>query len=138
MDTLEAKLAQAHQFHKKGFNCAQAAMLPFCGELGIDPLTAKRALEGFGAGMGAMAQACGALSAAVFAAGLVHSDTELECPASKKETYDVCKTLCSNFESACGSCVCKELKGIDTGKPLTPCPVCIDTGVKLIYKMLQK
>ena len=81
------KQEQANALHEKGFNCAQAVALPFCEELGMPRQAAMKALEGFGAGMGNREQTCGALSGAIFVAGLKHSDGNLEAPASKAATY---------------------------------------------------
>lgn len=128
------KLDFARQLHQKGFNCAQAVALPFCKELGMDEQAAMRALEGFGAGMGGMQLTCGALSGAVFVAGLKHSDGNLDAPASKRQTYGVCKQLCEEFIARCGSSVCAQLKGIATGTPLTSCAECIECGVELAEK----
>lgn len=130
----ETKLELARQLHQKGFNCAQAVALPFCKELGMDEQTAMRALEGFGAGMGGMRLTCGALSGAIFVAGLKHSDGNLTAPASKKQTYGVCKQLCEEFIAQCGSSVCEELKGLSTGKPLKSCADCIACGLELAEK----
>ena len=85
---MEKKIQEAARLHQQGFNCAQAVALPFCEELGMDRAAAMRALEGFGAGMGGRTMACGALSGAVFVAGLKHSDGNLEAPASKQRTYE--------------------------------------------------
>ena len=68
------KLDLAMDFHTQGYNCAQAVALPFCEEMGLDAAVVKKAAEGFGAGMGGRAQTCGALSGAVFVAGMLHAD----------------------------------------------------------------
>ncbi len=134
----EAKIQQAQFLHARGFNCAQSTALPFCRELGMDEKDAMRALEGFGAGMGGMQQTCGALSGAVFVAGLKYSDGNLEAPASKRQTYGVCKGLCEEFTRQCGSSVCQEIKGMGTGTPLTSCADCIRIAAELTCKMLEK
>ncbi len=131
------KEEKALQFHKKGFNCAQSVVLPFCEDLGLDPVTVSRGMEGFGAGMGGFELTCGALSGAVYIAGILNSDGNLEKPASKRNTYDVCKKLCSNFKENCGSSICREIKGLDTGKALTSCDECIACGVSLIENILK-
>ncbi len=138
MDMTEKKIEEAQLLHRRGFNCAQSVAIPFCRELGMDEGAAMRALEGFGAGMGGMSQTCGALSGAVFVAGLKCSDGNLEAPASKKQTYGVCKALCEEFTERCGASVCREIKGVDTGTPTVSCSECIRTAVELTCKLLQK
>ena len=131
---MKDKKQEATALHNKGFNCAQSVALPFCEELGMPVQAAMKALEGFGAGMGDRMQTCGALSGAVFVAGLKHSDGNLTAPASKKQTYGVCKQLCEEFIAQCGSSVCEELKGLSTGKPLKSCADCIACGLELAEK----
>ena len=79
------KLALAMEYHNRGFNCAQAVALPYCEEMGLDAAIVKRATEGFGAGMGGRTQTCGALSGAVFVAGMLNADAAN--PTSKMDSY---------------------------------------------------
>ncbi len=136
---MEKKLEQAQAFHAMGHNCAQSVALPFCEELGMDLATAMKALEGFGAGMGGRDQTCGALSGAVFVAGLVHSDGNVQAPSTKQQTYAVCKALCEEFCAACdGTTRCATIKGEEDGTVRLPCPDCIALGVKLAAKAVQQ
>ncbi len=118
---------EANALHEKGFNCAQSVALPFCEELGMPREAAMKALEGFGAGMGDRMQTCGALSGAIFVAGLKHSDGNLEAPASKAATYQYASRICRAFEAKCGSTVCREIKE----KNHVSCGECIALGVEL-------
>ncbi len=131
------KTELAFEFHKKGFNCAQSVVLPFSEELKVEPTLLARGLEGFGAGMGGMELVCGALSGAVYIAGILNSDGNLDSPASKKQTYAICKNLCEKFKSECGSQICKEIKGIQSGKPTVSCNKCIEIGVELVENILK-
>ena len=121
------KKEQAKACHEKGFNCAQSVALPFCEELGMPRQAAMKALEGFGAGMGDREQTCGALSGAIFVAGLKHSDGNLEAPASKAATYAICGKTCQTFKEKCGSTICREIKE----KAHLTCGECIALGVEL-------
>ncbi len=130
---LDEKIKEAFEYHQRGLNCAQSVALPFCEELGMPCSLATRALEGFGAGMGGRGQTCGALSGAVFLAGLKFSDGDLEAPASKQKTYAACKEICDQFTAACGSAVCADIKESHT----LSCEGCIELGVKLAYDLLK-
>ena len=123
------KLDLAMDYHKQGYNCAQAVAMPFCKEMGLDTALVKRATEGFGAGMGGRQQTCGALSGAVFVAGMLNaSPTD---PTSKMDTYQVCAKMSEDFVAHCGSGVCAEIKGLNGGNMLCSCNDCIACGVKL-------
>lgn len=131
---MEKKLEKAQAFHQKGFNCAQAVGMPFAEELGMPVALAAKALEGFGAGMGGRTQACGALSGAIFIAGLKYADGNLDAPASKKQTYAVAQKICDDFIAACGHSVCMEIKAEER----VSCGECIECGVRLAYELLNK
>lgn len=127
---MSQKTDNAMDFHRQGYNCAQAVALSFCEEIGLDTATVKRATEGFGAGMGGCDQTCGALSGAVFVVSLLTADPT--DPVSKKATYAVCEDLSRRFVAACGSGICRTIKGLDGGNPLCSCDECIACGVRLV------
>lgn len=126
----------AISLHDRKYNCCQSVACAFADEAGIDPQLLFCAAEGFGLGMGCMQCTCGALSGAILLAGLVNSDGNLENPATKASTYQLCKRLVTAFEQKAGSTVCKELKGIETGTVLHSCPDCIKDGVEIVQEVL--
>ena len=131
-----SKLDLAMDFHAHGYNCAQAVALSFCEEMELDAAVVKRATEGFGAGMGGRAQTCGALSGAIFVAGMLNaSPTD---PASKTATYKVCGKMSADFVAHCGSGVCEVIKGLTGGEMLCSCNECIAYGVKLVEEYITK
>ena len=130
------KHEMAMAYHDKGYNCAQAVAMPFCEEMGLDAALVKKATEGFGAGMGGRTQTCGALSGAVFVAGMLNADATN--PASKMDTYKVCAKMSEDFVTHCGSGVCEVIKGLKSGPLLCSCNECIAYGVKLVEEMIQQ
>ena len=128
------KLELAMDFHGQGYNCAQAVALPFCEEMELDAAIVKRATEGFGAG--GRTQTCGALSGAIFVAGMLEASAT--DPASKMTTYAVCGEMSKKFVAHCGSGVCEVIKGLTGGKMLCSCNDCIACGVQLVEEMLGK
>lgn len=127
----------AISLHNRKYNCCQSVACVFADEAGIDSQLLFRAAEGFGLGMGCMQCTCGALSGAILLAGLMNSDGDLENPATKASTYQLCKRLVTAFEQKAGSTVCKELKGIETGSVLHSCPDCIKDGVEIVQEILE-
>lgn len=92
--------------------------------------------EGFGLGMGGMENTCGALSGAIMLAGLKNSDGDLDHPKTKAGTYRISRELTEAFKEKTGALVCRDLKGIDTGKVLCSCPKCIDSAVQIVEEIL--
>lgn len=132
MDKKELAIA----LHDRKFNCCQAVACAFAQETGVDVATLFKAGEGFGLGMGCMDGTCGALSGAILVAGFLNSDGNIDAPATKADTYKLSKEMLSRFREKCGSTVCRELKGVDTGKMLCSCPDCIKNGVEVVEEVL--
>lgn len=132
MDKKELAIA----LHDKKYNCCQAVACAFCEEVGMDEATFFKIGEGFGLGMGCMEGTCGALSGAIMLAGLKNSDGNIDAPSTKAETYKLSRELLQKFAEKTGSTVCKELKGVETGKVLCSCPDCIRIGVEVVQEVL--
>ncbi|MBO5888780.1 MAG: C-GCAxxG-C-C family protein, partial [Clostridia bacterium] len=47
-------------YFKQGYNCAQAVILAFADEIGLDKESAVKFISGFGGGFGRMREVCGA------------------------------------------------------------------------------
>lgn len=128
---------KAIELHDKKFNCCQAVACTFAKNLGIDEQILFRAGEGFGLGMGCMDGTCGVLSGAIMLAGLKNSDGNLDTPATKADTYQLSKEMLKRFSAKTGGTVCRELKGVDTGRMLCSCPDCIRAGVEVVEEVLE-
>ena len=127
---------KAIQLHDHGYNCAQAVLLAFEDKLDVDSKLLFKISEGFGAGMGSTRGTCGALSGAVMLAGLLNSDADLEHPVSKKVTYQLDREIYRIFTEKAGASICRDLKGVDTGKMLYSCEDCIRLGVEAAETVL--
>lgn len=130
------KQEKAMELHNKGYNCAQAVACSFCEELGLEESVVFAACEGFGLGMGAMQATCGAVSGAVMVSGFKNSCKDLEQPNSKGKTYQLSKEIVAQFVEKNSTIVCKELKGVETGKMLRSCKDCIADAVEIAEKVL--
>ena len=123
--------------HKKGYNCAQSVACLYAEELGFDERDVFRMTEAFGLGMGVM-DTCGAVSAMAVVAGMKNSDGNSENPTTKSSTYKLIRAMFEEFKKKNQSTDCRELKGVDTKKPLRSCNDCIEDSVEIIEKFLLK
>lgn len=134
---MSIKQDYAVELHSKGYNCAQAVACTFCKEFGVDEEEMFRIAEGFGLGMGMM-EMCGALSGMMMIMGLAGSVGNPEKgPITKGKTYKTVKMNALKFKEKNGSYLCRELKGVDTGKVLCTCPQCIKDAVALTEEYLE-
>lgn len=130
------RIKKALENHKKGYNCAQAVVCAFCDEFGKDEKEIFEIMEAFGFGMGSMGT-CGAVSAMAAVVGMKESDGNLEKPGTKKVSYKAMKEMTEKFREKNGSIVCREIKGVDTGRVLRSCDGCITDAAELIEKYLS-
>ena len=130
------KVEKALLNHKNGYNCAQSVVCAYADIFGVDEKTAFRLSEGFGLGMGAM-ETCGAVTAMAMVVGMKESDGNTSSPATKKVCYEKSKHLIEEFKKKNRAIICRDLKGVDTGRPLRSCDGCIEDAVKIIEKELR-
>lgn len=133
---MESRVQKATERHQKGYNCAQAVACTYCDLVGMDEETMFKVTEGMGAGMGNMEGTCGAVSGAVALAGMLQSCGNLDDPSSKGATYKLSRAILNDFKAENGSVICKDLKGVETGKMLRSCPDCIKDAARLAEKVL--
>lgn len=126
----------ALQLHDKNYNCAQAVACALAENIDVDPEILFRACEGLGLGMGCTEGTCGALSGACVLAGFRNSDGNLSTPTTKASTYELSKQIITTFLEKNKSIKCRDLKGLDTGKVLRPCPDCIKDAVEIAQEVL--
>jgi len=110
------------------YNCCQAVACVFSEETGVDEETLKRLGAGFGLGMGFMEATCGALCGAQMVLGLMKYQGH---PIRKDAA-----ALYQAFTDECGASICKELKGVKTGKVLCSCDDCVRNAVKILEQSL--
>lgn len=133
---MKSRIEETIARHDRGFNCAQAVACTYCDLVGLDEKTMFAATEALGAGMGGMQATCGAVSGACVLAGMKNSCADLDQPKSKGSSYKLSRQIVAEFIEQNGSCVCKELKGVDTGVVLRSCPDCIRDAAALAEKIL--
>ena len=108
-------------------NCTQSVLKVFEDKIDIAPEDLSKLTAGFAAGMGCMESTCGALIGAVMVAGML---------TDGKGTPRYSKDLVNKFIEKCGATICKDLKGITTGKVICECPECVRNAVISIGEVL--
>ena len=134
---MSSKAVKAVENHHKGYNCAQSVACAFAEELKMSEKDVFRIMEGFGFGMGCMGT-CGAVSAMAAVVGMKESDGNLDGPSSKNNCYRSAKALNGEFQEMNGSVICREIKGVDTGKVLRSCDGCVEDAAALLEKYLSE
>ncbi|MCI9163789.1 MAG: C_GCAxxG_C_C family protein [Lachnospiraceae bacterium] len=103
----------AKSYFLEGYNCAQAVVLAFHKELGLDKETAARMASAFGGGMGRLREVCGTVSGMLLVLGLLRGYSDPKDLEGKKELYSQVQQLARTFREHNKSIICRELLGLD-------------------------
>ena len=118
--TLEERVEYAAK-RKREMNCCQAVLVAFADRLEKSEDELLRLGSGFGSGMATMEGTCGALVGAIMVSSLLSPDGEARNNS---------RAIMSRFkEHCCGATICRDLKGIGTGKVLCSCEDCVRNAV---------
>ena len=126
---------KAGALHSSGCNCAQSVALAFADKVNLDEQTLKALATGFGAGGGDMNGTCGAVSACYLISGLLNN-TDPADSAGKAGTMGLNRKVSGAFLAKNGSIICKELKGIETGKMLRSCHGCVEDAAEILESLI--
>ena len=126
--TLDERMGYAAQ-RKKEMNCCQAVLVAFADKLGKSEDDLLRLGSGFGSGMATMEGTCGALVGAIMVSSLLSPDGEARNNS---------RAIMSRFKELCGGAtICRDLKGIETGKVLCSCEDCVRNAVRVAGETLK-
>ena len=118
--TLDERMEYAAK-RKKEMNCCQAVLVAFANRLGKSEDELLRLGSGFGSGMATMEGTCGALVGAIMVSSLL---------SPEGEARNNSRAIMSRFKELCGGAtICRDLKGIETGKMLCSCEDCVRNAV---------
>ena len=127
--TTQERMDYAAQ-RKKEMNCCQAVLVAFADKLGKSADELLRLGSGFGSGMATMEGTCGALVGAIMVSSLLSPDGEARNNS---------RAIMSRFKELCGGAtICRDLKGIETGKVLCSCEDCVRNAVLAAGEALKK
>jgi C_GCAxxG_C_C family probable redox protein len=107
----------AENLFTSGLNCAQAVVLAFKEEMGLDEDKLKKLSIAFGGGLGRQRLTCGAVSGMSMVLGTLLSDG-----VDKLSIYSIIQSACKEFKEQTGSIICAELLDGVTAKDTSPTP----------------
>ena len=114
---------------KKEMNCCQAVLVAFADKLGKNEDDLLRLGSGFGSGMATMEGTCGALVGAIMGSSLL---------SAEGEARNNSRAIMSRFKELCGGAtICRDLKGVETGKVLCSCEDCVRNAVRAAGEVLK-
>ncbi len=105
------------EFFKSGYNCAQAVLMSFKDEIGLNEEQIKKVSAGFGGGIGRLREVCGTFSGLVMALGMIKGDK-----ADKAMLYAQIQELAEKFRQDNGSIICRDLLGMRKEEKSAPTP----------------
>ena len=124
--TLDERVERARQLRAQGYNCAQCLLLSFDDIIEGDPELLANVSHGFGSGLGASGEICGAVTGTAMVLGLVHKDM------SRPELYSHVRESVKAFDNLEGYTDCRDLK--KEGRK--PCIDLITDAVTLLHNRL--
>lgn len=127
---MESRTSLAIEKKRDGaHNCAQAVLCTYHDIVGLDEDYIKNLGNSFGGGMGNMEGTCGAIVGAGIVLGLVTKD--------KTKAARGMKQIMEKFQTRNGATRCKLLKGIDSGKRLRECHLCVSDAAEFLEELLD-
>lgn len=135
---MSERIKIADELHRKGYSCSQSVAVACADLVDVPAEILFKATEGFGLGMGTMDGVCGALTGGLLIAGLKNSTGNLNSPKSKAATMKISKAMLTSFREKSGAIICRELKGVDSGKMICSCPDCIKHGVEVVEEQFAQ
>lgn len=124
---MESRVAMAVE-KKRVCNCAQAVFCSYPDITGMDEALGMALAGAFGLGMGGMEATCGALAGAAMVMGRAFPE--------KGEAMKRMRSVVDEFGRRNGATRCRDLKGMDSGVPLRPCPGCVADACELLEREL--
>ena len=117
---MERKYVAAELF-TSGCNCAQAVVVAYCDEIGLDRETALKLSSSFGGGMGKLREVCGSCTGAFAVAGLLWGYADVSDHKLKSSHYELIRRIADEFKEKNQTIICRELlEGIKNTKGKDP------------------
>lgn len=136
---MEMKSERAASKYLEGYNCSQAVFCTFCEELGMKEEDAFKIAEGFGSGMGALGDTCGAVTGMFMTISYANSNSDGEdLKATRKDTYAKIRKSAQLFQEEHCSLYCRELLKEKRGNKTEGCAKCVKDAARIVEKFLNE
>jgi C_GCAxxG_C_C family probable redox protein len=147
---MSARIEQAVLLFKQGFNCSQSIVATYGEQFGLSREQCLKLGSGFGGGMGAMAETCGAVTGAFMVLGLKYGSDRTYGNEAKLNTYKLIREFTKKFKDRNGSILCKDVLDCDIStaegyqaakeKELfsTVCPKIVQDAAEILEEMLME
>ncbi len=147
---MSKKTEQAVELFGQGYNCAQALLVVFGEESGLDRELALKLAAGLEGGLGMTGEICGAANGACLLLGMSTGGSEDSCskPGRKLARKRVREFL-RTFKKECGAVSCRQLLGVDIGTKTGMaaavgkrvfthrCPHYVEVAARILEEMLE-
>lgn len=127
---MKSRIEKAVMKKKSGYNCAQAVACTYCDYAGCTEEEMFNICQSFGSGMGTLEGTCGAISGAGIVLGMMNKN--------KIQTTKNIRRIMQKFREQNSTVICKELKGIGTGKILRECNDCVRDAAKFLEEIIEE
>ena len=124
------RYVKAVEYKRSGYNCTEAVLKAYSDLIDLTDEQIKAISSGFCIGMGCFESTCGALIGANIILGLLNK--------TGKRTNSFSSEMLKGFEAASGATICKDLKGIETGKVICSCDDCVKNACIVLDRELDK
>ncbi|MCI8467905.1 MAG: C_GCAxxG_C_C family protein [Eggerthellaceae bacterium] len=133
----DALASRTLALHEQRHNCAQSVACAFAPLTPFDEGALFALMEGFGSGMGAGCETCGAVSAGVAVIGALASDGR-DLRTTKERTYVIADEFVEAFRTAHGTTGCDALRErSDVPKPHR-CDAYLTDAARLLADVLER
>lgn len=102
----------AKKYFEDGYNCAQAVLLAFCEDFGLEKETAIMMSAPFGGGIGRLREVCGTFTGMNMVLGLYEGKYDIKDNQKKTKLYKDVQALAEKFKQDNGSIICRDLLGL--------------------------
>ncbi len=133
------KIESAVDNYLKGYNCCQAVLCAYCEEIGLKEEDAFKITEGFGSGMGALGDTCGAVTGMFMALSYANSKSDLNnLKATRADTYAKVRKAAELFKQEHTSLYCRELLKEKRENKKEGCAKCVRDAATIVERYLNE